>query len=647
MAAMLLSAGGIAYMASVSYPDELGIVDARVRETQERALQIAEGMQQHLRGQLTRAAAQDIAERAAVPSEDPLFILNADGRLVVPSIEPLTKRARGELQGLLPTKGFQARQRSLLRARQLESGDAGMQKTAASLYASVSEFADSGAEALLGLARLHRVKDEDDLAASRYRELAERFGNLVNEAGLPYLLLADIGRSDVSQNAPAAFALLRKLIGRGYEAPNALLEVAAHSAIAVLSRLPLGSEEVGELEALRSAFAAAQAETVFARRLSSRVVEIQRTAASETKSLVAPWDSQMNLVYQRSADTRVFGLVVSEQGLEDLALQIATAVGLSSSFVVSVQRMKEGAGVDRRRITRTSLGPFLPHLAIVLEDTGKGTDGMEDIAQARRRHQAITGGLVLVLVLGLFATIRGAARERELARLKSDFVTTVSHELKTPLTSIRMFAEMLQQGVAGDNQEKVARYHTIIVKESERLGLLIANLLDYSQIERGTRQYSEDKEDAVSIAREAEETFGRLREGVGHPLRLKVVASAHNLVVNVDRDVVVQCLLNLLSNAAKYGGDSGIDLRVQAGNDKAVVEFSVSDKGPGIPSSEHERVFREFYRAPEAVSSAIEGTGLGLALVKRHIEAQGGQIALSSEVGKGATFVISIPAETA
>jgi signal transduction histidine kinase len=289
----------------------------------------------------------------------------------------------------------------------------------------------------------------------------------------------------------------------------------------------------------------------------------------------------------------------------------------------------------------------LTHLALVLEDLGNVTDGMQDIAKARRRHQAITGGLVLVLVLGLFATIRGAARERELARLKSDFVTTVSHELKTPLTSIRMFAEMLQQGVAGDNREKEAHYHTIIVKESERLGLLIANLLDYSQIERGTRQYAERRVNAVEIAREAEETFARLREGEGHPLRVEVESAAEGLLVNVDRDVIVQCLLNLLSNAAKYGGDSGIDLRVQARNDGGVVEFSVSDQGPGIPSSEHERVFREFYRAPEAVSSAIEGTGLGLALVKRHVEAQGGEIELVSELGKGATFSIRIKTEAA
>jgi signal transduction histidine kinase len=656
MMAMLLSAGGIAYMASVSYPDELGIVDARVREIQERSVQIADGLRAHVDQHLAQLREQGTERRSSM--DEAVFILDAGGVLIQPSLEPLRMAARGDLEGLLPMKGFQARQRSLLKARESEAGgcspgkagctpNAAMQKSAAALYEGVSKFSDTGAEALLGLARLHRGKKEDDLAASRYRELAQRFGKLVNESGVPYRLLADIGLSEVSRTPPATFELLRNLMARQYEAPNALLEVAAYSAIGLLADLALDPAQEGELKALSEAFTAAQAETVFAQRLSSRLDEVQRSASSESKSLVAPWDSSLNLVYQRGPEGGVLGVVMSEARFEELALQTAKEVGLASSLSVSLRRMDEEAALDPRRQARASLGPLLPHLAIVLWDEGKGSDAMRDIAAARRRHQAITGGLVVVLVLGLFATVRGAARERELARLKSDFVTTVSHELKTPLTSIRMFAEMLQQGVAGADREKEAHYHTIIVKESERLGLLIANLLDYSQIERGTRQYTDQSEKVLDIAREAQETFARLREGEGQELQVSVASDAEDLVVNVDREVMVQCLLNLLSNAAKYGGDSAIDMSVQSGNDDGVVEFSVKDSGPGIPSSEQERVFREFYRAPEAVSSAIEGTGLGLALVKRHVEAQGGEIELFSELGGGATFTIRLQAEEA
>jgi signal transduction histidine kinase len=105
----------------------------------------------------------------------------------------------------------------------------------------------------------------------------------------------------------------------------------------------------------------------------------------------------------------------------------------------------------------------------------------------------------------------------------------------------------------------------------------------------------------------------------------------------------VQCVLNLLSNAAKYGGEGAIELRVQRDAEAGVVALSVRDQGPGISGGEQEKIFREFYRAPDAVKSAIEGTGLGLALVKRHVEAQGGEVEVHSVLGRGATFTIRLP----
>jgi signal transduction histidine kinase len=112
--------------------------------------------------------------------------------------------------------------------------------------------------------------------------------------------------------------------------------------------------------------------------------------------------------------------------------------------------------------------------------------------------------------------------------------------------------------------------------------------------------------------------------------------------VDVDRDVVVQAVLNLLANAAKYGG-ADLPIEVAVGADAAGGWIAVTDHGPGIPSSEQPRIFREFYRSPEAYRSGVEGTGLGLALVKRHIEALGGTVEVASEVGKGATFTIRLP----
>jgi signal transduction histidine kinase len=256
-----------------------------------------------------------------------------------------------------------------------------------------------------------------------------------------------------------------------------------------------------------------------------------------------------------------------------------------------------------------------------------------------------TSALALALGLGLLATIRGAVRARELAQLKSDFVSTVSHELKTPLTSIRMFAEMLEQGVAQGDPAKMARYHGVIVQESQRLGLLIANLLDYAQIERGGRRYARDRQNVAQLARHAVTTFETLRDpekDSRNPIELEVSPEAMKVDVEVDRDVVVQAMLNLLANAAKYGGaDKPIEVKV--GSDGLGATLAVRDHGPGIPSHEQARIFREFYRAPEAYRSGVEGTGLGLALVKRHIEALGGTVEVESTVGQGATFTIRLP----
>jgi signal transduction histidine kinase len=208
---------------------------------------------------------------------------------------------------------------------------------------------------------------------------------------------------------------------------------------------------------------------------------------------------------------------------------------------------------------------------------------------------------------------------------------------------------MLEQGVAAGDPDRTARYHGVIVKESQRLGLLIANLLDYAQIERGTRRYTPRRERVADVAATAVDTFaqvGRAEAGAGPEIRITTRPAAADADALIDRDVIVQAVLNLLANASKYGGGTPIDVVVDAGavdGGPAMATIAVTDQGPGIPDGEHDRIFREFYRAPAAYSSGVEGTGLGLALVKRHVEAQGGQVAVESTVGKGATFTIRLP----
>jgi len=185
---------------------------------------------------------------------------------------------------------------------------------------------------------------------------------------------------------------------------------------------------------------------------------------------------------------------------------------------------------------------------------------------------------------------------------------------------------MLEQGVAqGESGQARAAITAVIVQESQRLGLLIGNLLDYAQIEKGTRRYTPTREAIAPLARHAVTTFETLRDpptvvGANPPAASRCLTRRCAPEVDVDRDVVVGAVLNLLANAVKYGGG-----RPGRGPGRRRRRRCVDRRARSRPRhpapAEQARIFREFYRAPEAYSSGVEGTGLGLALVKRHIEA--------------------------
>ncbi|MCW5801753.1 MAG: HAMP domain-containing histidine kinase, partial [Deltaproteobacteria bacterium] len=379
--------------------------------------------------------------------------------------------------------------------------------------------------------------------------------------------------------------------------------------------------------------------------------EIAGTETAEWQGRPATREPARTIIYRRRADGGAIGLTADAQLLERALSPSDGGLELAAHIAQHIRVLVLPAGVEPDRgwrlLVQVPLGAMLPHLNLALVNPDADPDPLDEVIRERsRRHVIYTSALAVALGLGLLAMIRGAARARELARLKSDFVSTVSHELKTPLTSIRMFAEMLEQGVAQGDSAKMARYHGVIVQESQRLGLLIANLLDYAQIERGTRRYATNRQELGQLARHAVTTFETLRnpesgDAARNPIAVAVSSEGMHAEVEVDRDVVVQALLNLMSNAVKYGGAKPI--AVDVGADATHAWVSVRDDGPGIPPAEQTRIFREFYRAPEAYRAGVEGTGLGLALVKRHIEALGGTVEVASELGRGATFTIRLP----
>jgi len=250
--------------------------------------------------------------------------------------------------------------------------------------------------------------------------------------------------------------------------------------------------------------------------------------------------------------------------------------------------------------------------------------------------------IIFVLGAGLLAgyfLIRDVHREAETAAMRSHFVASVSHELKTPLTSIRAHAETLLMGRAA-GPEMTADYLTTIVSESERLTRLVDSVLDFSRIEQGRKAYHLQTTPLDDVVRSAAKAMEYPLAQLGFTLTIASDGTAPT--VRADREALTQAILNLLGNAMKYSGDSrAIEMRTGSRNDEAFVD--VVDHGIGIPRDEQTRIFDRFHRAQSVETTGIAGTGLGLTLALHVVEAHRGRIAVVSDPGRGSTFSVCIP----
>jgi two-component system, OmpR family, phosphate regulon sensor histidine kinase PhoR len=254
------------------------------------------------------------------------------------------------------------------------------------------------------------------------------------------------------------------------------------------------------------------------------------------------------------------------------------------------------------------------------------------------------GGLILALVtttiIGTAATLAVLYREAQVARLQTDFVNKVSHDLRTPLTSIRMFVETLQLGRIQDPARQSEALE-IIAEETARLSSLINRLLDWARMESGRRSYRLHRQPLGPIVDAALEAFNP--QLLLQPAEVTRQLPADLPPVWADREAVIEALLNLLNNAHKYTGpEKKIDVSAALQGEEVVIE--VKDNGPGIAQREQKRVFDKFYRGTDSLHRSIEGTGLGLAMVKHIAAGHGGRVSVESELGKGATFRIALRA---
>ncbi len=256
---------------------------------------------------------------------------------------------------------------------------------------------------------------------------------------------------------------------------------------------------------------------------------------------------------------------------------------------------------------------------------------------------AVIVTMFLVILVAVAFTLRYVLHEMELAEVKSTFVSNVSHELKTPLALIRLFAETLELDRVPD-PEKRKEFLRVIHKESQRLTHLINNVLDVNRIEQGRKTYQMQPVDLAAIINETLSAydFQLRRQGFEVEIRL-----AEDLPpVPADGEGVTQALLNLMDNAIKYSRDRKY-LRVELSRQDGEARILVQDHGVGIPPREQDKIFEQFYRVERGLIHDVKGSGLGLTLVRHIVDAHGGRITLESRLGEGSTFMIFLPIEDA
>ncbi len=302
-------------------------------------------------------------------------------------------------------------------------------------------------------------------------------------------------------------------------------------------------------------------------------------------------------------------------------------------------RMIAGIGDTTREPFATGpVGQAFPDWKVLLFFKDAGV--FERAAGKRIAIYTWTGLLVIGLIFGCGAVAaKSIGKQVRLNQLKNDFIATVTHELKTPLASMRILVDTLLEGNYR-NPQQVTEYLQLVSKENERLSRLIDNFLTFSRMERNKQAFQMREVRPVSVARTAAEAV-KTKLGRGN-CRFETNIPDELPTIRADHDAMVTVLVNLLDNAYKYSRDEK-QIRLSAAGENGLVRFTVSDNGVGIPRRALKKIFHRFFQVDRSLSRRAEGCGLGLSIAKFIVDAHQGKITVESRLGQGSTFTVRIP----
>jgi signal transduction histidine kinase len=600
-----------------------------------------------------------------------VFFIDIEGNLVFPNSRPLYNLPRAEN----PVREVPAENEKNELFKQAESAEfrSGQYTEAISLYRRLAgEITDRGFRAFIlsRIARCYEKAGNHAGAVESYRSVLETGSPDLTSEGIPLAVtawyqIATIS-SDGGRSLDAAEALLKLkegLFGALWPLTKSRFEFYAKktdelfaSIVGELKSTAKGKEilegwnRLGEWEDDRKAFMrklGVLSEQIVPQIESKRVVP--RGDPSGFFRISALTEAGVLLVsYKRFPAGMIIGIIIDPIKL----------AGKLTSIDPSILRLREGwhvqvsdgngrvvAGDDfsswtsprpKQVFSRTFDDGFPPWTIRILQSN----------INTPRRQFLVRGGIyvlsaavvIAALFLGGMMAIKSTAKELRLAELKSDFVSTVSHEFRTPLMSIRYLAELLQRGRVRDEERK-RQYYETITSESERLGRLIENILDFSKIEAGLKKYETEAVDIAALVEDVASGFERQAAPKKIDLEMKIETGIPS--IPGDRDALSRALFNLLDNAVKYSGDSPrVHLRAWFRLESVFLE--VEDHGIGISRDDQKKVFEKFFRSDRAMRGNVKGSGIGLTLVAHIVKAHGGNVKLESEVGRGTKVTIEL-----
>jgi signal transduction histidine kinase len=520
-------------------------------------------------------------------------------------------------------------------AESLELHDADYPRALAALGNALSDGrpAIRGA-ALLQSARIHRKQGQWDAALAAYREMAGLKGVLVE--GLPADLVAGQARLAVLEQEhragearAEASLLLDGLRQRRWRLTRGAFEFYQGEAARVSGRPDADAATADEL-ALAGAVESLHEEVRTQNGRSGR-----RTMYQDRRGMLALW---------RSFDGALAAMVLGPdwlaaqwgRALESTFRRDGVAVGLTDTDGRTV--VNPGAARSPHSAVRLASATQLPWNLQVW-----ATSPEKVLASSRIRQwwlMASMAAVALLILAGAWLVARSVARELAVSRLQSDFVSAVSHEFRTPLTSLCLLSEQLASGrISGEKNR--ADYYGVLVRESGRLRRLVEGLLNFGRMESGTAQYRLETIDPAEVVREVGQVVERDCGAEGR--RVDVQVSRDAPLVRADRAALASAVWNLMDNAVKYSpGCATVWAEVGRENGRAAIR--IRDRGMGIPTGEQGRIFGQFVRGEAAKRAGIGGTGVGLAIVRHIMAAHGGEVRLESKPGEGSSFTLLLPA---